>query len=63
VHVRCGDREYLRIARKRVLQALRRCDAVSRVMDRISIEMEWGVSLGASNVVVILKINAGGVKS
>jgi hypothetical protein len=32
-------------------------------MDRISIEMEWGVSLGASNVVVILKINAGGVKS
>lgn len=51
LHVRCGDREYLPIARKRALPVLRRCDVVRQVMGRIWITMGmgWGVSLGESD--------------
>jgi hypothetical protein len=51
LHVHYGRQAHFRIAPKRVLQVLRRCDAVSRVMGRIWIAMgmEWGVSLGGGD--------------
>ena len=43
--------------RRRGLQALRRCGAVSRAMDRIWIAMGmgWGVNLGGGDAGVMLK--------